>query len=318
MLISNSSLMKRQPVSIFGFRLNQEIPLEKKGYYAFQADKEHFEYWEKTIAPVVGIVYDPNIDTAFWIDITEHLKNNPSLMRDGSYTLHVPTSNEFSESNFLVFRDRFISYLDEFHSNENFGRSLDYFSMLESPRKSLEGFASLSINHRNRNSTWFYLISCFLSIKEDFILFRLIERLSLLSGHMDIFWHKENMLQDEVVNYAKSVIASIFGKREVVKLLNMVEDSGFSRGSFGYAIYTVIGLVDDRENILREIAFDDNFEEELRSSALFLFVHFEQFNSSKKCIEVISKYLTKYSDDDMLFLGMKETLEKEGFIGYVG
>lgn len=293
---------------------------KKKDYYLLPADKDHFEYWGTNVAPVVGIVYDPELDTAFWLNITEYLHNNPTVRENGPYTLHINPSKEFSETTFSDFKRVLLAYVSKYENNENFGRALEYFSMVENPRRCLEGLITLFVNYRNRKSTWFYLINCFSSIDNKLLLSRLIERLSLLSGHMDIFWHKDNMIEREVEDYAKSVIAKCFGKKEIIKLLEMVDDAGFSRGSFGYSIYTIIGLITNQKDLLKGIAFDSSFQEDLRSTALFLFVHFGQFSSPENCIKTISDYFTIYPDaeDADLFLSMKTQLETEGFLGYVG
>ena len=53
---------------------------------------------------------------------------------------------------------------------------------------------------------------------------------------------------------------------------------------------------------------------------MFLLVHYAQFHSVKFAINAIDRYLAAYSDaeDCELFLSMKETLEKEGFLGCIG
>ena len=192
--------------------------------------------------------------------------------------------------------------------------------MFENPSRCIDGLTSLFINFRNRKSTWFYLINSFSSVETPYILTQLVAYLSHLSGHMDIFWHNDNILNDEVGKYAKSLLARTFDTKEIVKLLNGVDDNGFSRGSLGYAVFSIVGLVDNKKKILKRIAFDDSFDEELRSNALFLFIHFEQFESSQNCIEVISVYLKRYSDtaDNYLFSSMRSVLEKEGFLGHIG
>ena len=82
---------------------------KKKDYYILPTDREHFEYWKDNIAPVVGIVYDPEIDVAFWIDITDHLHMNPSAIENGPYTLHIPRINEFSTKTFSRFKEIFLT-----------------------------------------------------------------------------------------------------------------------------------------------------------------------------------------------------------------
>ena len=53
---------------------------------------------------------------------------------------------------------------------------------------------------------------------------------------------------------------------------------------------------------------------------MFPLIHYAQFNSVEFCIEAIARFVSRYpeSDDCELFRAMKETLEKVGFLGYIG
>jgi hypothetical protein len=293
---------------------------KRKSYYALPADKDHFEYWNSNIAPVVGVVYDPEIKSAFWIDITDYLQSNPSAIKNGPYTLHISLDNELNSETFSEFKRLFLKRYEGYKKHENFGRALEYFATMDELDKCLEGLISLFVSYRNERAAWFYLINSFSSIEDDRILFQFISYLSLLSGHMDIFWHKDNIVKIEVEKYARSHLAKIFGITEVVKLLSIVDDWGFSRGSIGYAISAIISLISDKEMLLKSIAFNSSFDERMRSNALFLLIHLEQFSSIQDCTEVITEYLNQYpcTEYEDLFLSMKNTLETEGFLGYIG
>lgn len=190
--------------------------------------------------PVVGIVYDPEIKSAFWINITEHLQNEPFAIENGPYTLHVSPKQEFAPETFSSFKEIFLEHYEWYKGQENFGRALDYFATTDQPDKCLEGLISLFVSYRDRKASWFYMINSFSSIEDYKILLRLISYLSLLSGHMDIYWHKKNVLDCEIEQYGKSYLAKRFEKIEVIKLLSVVDDWGFTRGSIGYAVSAII------------------------------------------------------------------------------
>jgi hypothetical protein len=84
-----------------------------------------------------------------------------------SSKLLVSPTHEFSNSSFESLRDHFIKQILEYKSMQNFGRSLDFFASIDTPDICYEGFKSLYSNHRDKTSTWFYLLSAFSKIKEE-------------------------------------------------------------------------------------------------------------------------------------------------------
>lgn len=295
---------------------------KRKEGYVIPADRDHFEYWNSNIAPVVGIVYDPEIQSAFWINISNYIRENPSIVESGSYTLHIPRQNELSFTTFSKFKDIFLCAHGKNRSRESFGYALECFASMNEENKCLEGLITLFVSYRNKKATWFYFINSFSSIENEILLFQMTVYLSILSGHMDLFRHKGNFIDSEVESYAKSHLARRFGITEIVKLLSLVDESGFSRGSIGYEISTIISLIPDSEDLLEMIALNDSFTEQMRIDALFLFVYSEQFRSTQNCINLIDAYFEKYPhtgvDDKYLFSDMKTTLGEIGFLGYIG
>jgi hypothetical protein len=79
-------------------------------------------------------------------------------------------------------------------------------------------------------------------------------------------------------------------------------------------------MVHDAQRILEEVAFDDTIAEEQRGHAMFLLIHYAQFQSVEFCCNVIERFLEKYSEseDCQLFTAMKETLQRDGFLGHIG
>ncbi|GAP99419.1 DUF4365 domain-containing protein [Leptolyngbya sp. NIES-2104] len=301
-------------------QIKSGISYKRKNHYAISADKDHFEYWNSHIVPVIGIVYDPEIQSAFWINISEYIKENSSAVKDNSHTLCISPLNELNAKTFSTFKKLFLEKHTSYKGLENFGRALEYFAMVDQADKCFDGLLTLFVSYRNKRASWFYMINSFSSIEDRKSLFQLVSYLSLLSGHMDIFWHPKNFIDAEVIEYAKVHLAKDFNILEVVKLLSIVDDWGFSRGSIGYATFTIISLINNKTSLLEKIAFDNSLSDLMRSNALFLLIHFEQFDSTKKCINLINRYLKKYSDTEYeeVISSMKEIIEIEGFLGYIG
>ncbi len=289
----------------------------RKDGYAISADKEHFEYWKNSPAPVVGIVYDPTTQSGVWINISEYLHANPDIAENGPYSIRIAADNEFSDRTFDSFRRQLLSY--NYSSNWHFGQSLEFLSDTGNQERCVVGMSSLFAYHRNRRAAWFYLIHCFPSI-DGAALVRLTQLLSHLPGHPYIFWHGGNIIGKKIEDYGKELLATRFGREEVLKLIGLVDATGFSVGSIGYTASTLIFKIRDAQNILENIAFDDSVSEEQRGHAMFLLIHYSQFSSVEFCLEAIARFIGRYpkSEDCELFSAMKETLEKEGFLGYIG
>jgi hypothetical protein len=289
----------------------------RKDGYAIPADKDHFEYWRNCPAPVVGIVYDPDTHSGVWINISEYLHANPDIAENGPYSISIASDREFSERTFNSFKEQLLSY--NYSSNWHFGQSLEFFSDVANQQRCIIGMSSLFAYHRNRRATWFYLIHCFRSVVGVAML-RLTHLLSHLPGHPHIFWHGGNIIKKEIEDYGKELLASRFGKEELLKLIGLVNSDGFSAGSIGYAVSTLVFMVRDAQELLESIAFDDSIPEAQRGHAMFLLIHHSQFHSVEFCIQAIERFVARYPepDDCERFRAMKETLEEEGFLGYIG
>ncbi|MDY0170313.1 MAG: DUF4365 domain-containing protein [Thermoguttaceae bacterium] len=308
----------KEATSLFAWvQIKSGVSYRRKGGYAIPADKDHFDYWKSSPAPVVGIVYDPDLDSAVWINISEYLHSNPDIAENGPYSIRISAENEFSARTFDAFKKQLLAY--NFSSNWHFGQSLVFLSDTGNQERCVVGMSSLFAYHRHRKATWFYLIHCFPSI-DGAALVRLTQLLSHLPGHPYLFWHGGNIIEKEVETYGKELLANRFGRKEVLKLIGLVDSHAFSAGSIGYTVSTLAFLVCDAQDILEGIAFDDNISEEQRGHAIFLLIHYAQFHSVEFCIEAIARFVARYpnSDDCELFRSMKETLEKEGFLGYIG
>jgi hypothetical protein len=285
--------------------------------YFIPANKEHLEYWNNSPVPIVGIVYDPEKKFAVWINISEFLRSHLNVIENGPYNILIPAENEFSDKAFESFKQRLISY--NYSSDWYFGRSLEFFAEIEDEKRSLIGMRSLFVYHRNRKSSWFYLIHSFKSV-QGVVALRLMSLLGHLPSNPTIFWHKDNMIDPVVEGYGKKLLGKTFGRDEVLKLIGFVDDSGFMLGSVGYVVSTIVFAVVGVQKILEDLAFDKSLSDDQRGTAMFLLIHYAQFHSVDFCVDAINRYLTAFpeNEDLELFDSMKETLKTSGFLGYIG
>lgn len=304
--------------SLFAWvQIKSGISYRRSDGYVIPADRDHFEYWSKWPVPVVGVVYDPEKRIAVWINISEFLLSHPDGIENGPYVIPVPVENKFDAGTFEAFKHQLISY--NYSSDWFFGRSLEYFADSESHQRCLIGIRSLFAYHRNRKATWFYFIHSFRSI-EGSAATQLLRVLGYLPNNPCVFRHSGNLIDAEIEEYGKKLLGTTFGREEVLKLIGFVDAVGFAAGSVGYIVSTIVFAVKNTQAILEVLAFDTNLSEESRGNAMFLLIHYAQFHSLEFAINAIDRYVAafSYSEDCELFLSMKETLEKEGFLGYIG
>lgn len=93
--------------------------------YAFQSNRDHFEYWSSHTLPVFAVIFDPDTQGAVWVDITEHLRQHPSVIHDGPYS--IVADRDFSDSSFGDFREHCLRYRDQYSREGNFGTALESF-----------------------------------------------------------------------------------------------------------------------------------------------------------------------------------------------
>lgn len=286
----------------------------KSGYF-IPADKDHLAYWNNHTNPVAGIVYDEESQNAFWVNISEYLNYNTHVLSQSSHRIKISNSNRLT--NFRNFKEHFLNFISEYKSLENFGRSLDNFSKLETPHTCYDGFKSLYSNHRNKLSTWFYLISAFGKIKEKGIQGNILGVISNYVPSDDIFWtenNKEFFYKDNIKIYLSGLLTDYFGTKEIEIAIEFLRD-GVDKGTFSYRIYKVLSLVHNIEEKLLTITFKEP-DPERRSFDFWLFIHFSQWNSIDFTLSKIKEYQQHFpeGDPDGIIQGFKDSLLKGDLI----
>jgi hypothetical protein len=286
--------------------------------YTLKSDRAHFEYWQSHILPVAGIVYNPKKEEAVWCDITEYLSRNPEQIKNGPYCIHISSDCVFNSESFPKFRDHFLKYREIFKLTENFGLALECFANLQEVEVCLNGIRSLFSFHRQRPESWYYLISCFRNFHNHPLAKTLAIALCHIPGHSDIYWHKGNLTDESVRQFALSFIKSYFKREEVIQLLELIDDLGISRGSIGQCVHAVIDIIQSRNNILSSIAFDEAIEADTRYWALFFWIYYRQGTSLAHCIKFLMAYLERFPNDENCRLvdDLKNIIKEHGAISF--
>lgn len=285
-----------------------------------RADKEHFQYWKAHSLPVAGIVFIPSENTAYWVDITEYLERKEKVIENGPYTIRIPKENTFTDLTFPEFYRKFLSYKALFNKEWNFGRALKAMADFHSRNERVDAIKSLFYFHRNQKESWYYLVQQF-RVEEDLSIQRLlIQNLKHLISHGDIFWHKDNIMDEEVRVHGKALIKKYFGLSEIHKLLQHTDENGISRGSFGQNIYPMIDLITNKIELLKKIILNCGTGEQERFWAAIILIDDFQHFDIERAVNFAQSMITNFPSSENIerFEFIKEALVENGRVDFTG
>jgi Domain of unknown function (DUF4365) len=285
--------------------------------FVLRADRDHFEYWHSHVLPIAAIVYSPKKNYAVWCDVTEYLSQHSNIIETGPYSVEIPLSQEFSSKTFDRFRSHFLRYLEPY--KHKLDVALEKFAGISNYQNCLDGMNYLFSFQRQNFASWYYIISCFQNFRRHPLLFHLINKIAYLPGHGDIFWHKENIVEDQTRKIALTFLKERFGRIDVLCMLEVVtEGGGFARGAIGLPVEVIVSQLKHREKIIESIAFDSDTNEDSRYWALLLLVFYAQRRDSgiAECLKFVDRYQHQFSNDDSdindMVSGIREELEMYG------
>ena len=290
---------------------------KNKDYAIITADFNHFEYWKSHILPLAGIVYIPEDDLAYWIDLTAYLRDDNLT---GPYTIRISKKNTFIPETFSKFYNTFSEYKNSYKKDWNFGKALKGLLPDKDKNTRIESIKSLFYFHRNDAESWYYLINQF-SRENNFI----IENLLLftfrhLINHGDIFWHKGNIVKESVREYARKLIGDNFKEKEIAKLLDHIDEAGITRGSMGQNIYPIIDLIPAKIDYLKKVILDKNSKEDSKAWAgIILINEFQQYDLNR-AIKFADSMIYNFPESEFIeqFELIRDSLKKDGFVDFVG
>lgn len=293
---------------------------DRKGY-KIPANNAHLHYWHGGLNLNIGIVYDPEIGKAFWIDFKEYINSNIHILSQKTHDIRIDSKNEFCTEHFSEFMVYCNTFKEQLTGHENYGKSLDWFAHLEQPEKCYEGLKSLYANHRDKPSTWFYIISSFSKISEEGIRRTILGLLSNYASNPNIFWHSSNIqyypsqiLQENI----KALMTRYFRQPEIELTLNYME-IGIIKGSFSYLVFLVINFVEDLDVILKSIAFHSIMNDDKRNFCFWLYMHIAKYKSQEEVLHYANEYFSKFTfgNDDEALIGLMDSI-KNGELISVG
>lgn len=272
------------------------------------ASKNHFEYWRDHSLPVIGIVYDPDEKMAYWCNIKHILKSNPDRVKEGPYTINFLKKeiNKVTKNDFVDF---FLPIFLKKPIRLKFERAVQFAKDPDFDLHSI-GIHALMRQYRNKPDTWDIFFNLFRVRPIEEIDRYLIYFIAHIPGHPDIFWHKENILDENIRKELKNKIYDL-NKKDVIRLFSfMDEDDCFERGSLGQSVEAIISIINDKMKILSSIASDLTLDPSVRDSASILFAYYGQEN----VIEELKKIASQDTSPGRWAPQLVEQLQKEGYV----
>lgn len=292
----------------------------KGKFVQIKSDASHFQYWSKHSLPVAIIVYIPEDGKAYWMDITKYLRNNPHVQANGPFTIKIDKTSIFNKDLLPEFISNFASYSASFNDEWHFGRALKGLVDFQDDKTKVDSIKALFYYHRTSKESWYYLIQLFTIEKDLDIQKLLIWTMRHLISHGDIFWHKNNILPEEIRNYGKLLITKFFTLSEVKKLLVHIDERGISRGSIGQDIYALLHLLPTKIELLKRFIMEEDASEDARLWAATIVINDFQYLDLHRAIRFCNSMNENFKESKYFerFKNIKLYLEANKIIDFRG
>lgn len=242
-----------------------------KSYYDKKSNKckipikKHRDYWSKHPMPVFGIVYIPEFENAYWIDIKRYLEHFP----DDTVISFEPTLAKLINHN--TFFSQFVPHL----LNEIPDISFEFAKTLFASSKPDEfylGLYTLFKRFADKNEVWEIFITFFKTQPIENIPGKLIYYLAHIPWHPDIWSHNDSFTKQSL-EYGKTLLDK-FGKVEILKLLEFIdEENMIQRGTLGQSVEAIISSLPNCDVTLEEIIRDITIPVPLREYAAIIYTY---------------------------------------------
>jgi hypothetical protein len=266
--------------------------------FVFQADRNHFEYWATHSLPVFVVFFDPLTQSSAWMDLSDYLRRHPERISEGPYV--VSATEEFSEETFDAFRRHCLTYSDVYSREPNFGRALARISDRADIEACLDGLRALFSYHRHQYATWYFLVSCLRNYVGHPLLRQLVIVLCHIPGHGDIFWSRDNVIEESVRNRVAALMRELFDRKDALTMLSVIDDAGIDRGTIGQCVHTLVDTMTNTATIMESIAIDASQTERIRHSALLFTVSAAQYFSMESALAALDRIAPTIEDSELL------------------
>ncbi len=234
----------------------------------------HFETWSKSSVPIGGIVYDEELKTLFWCNISQFLatcgKNDPRS---------IPVSKENILSHDTLnseFRKSFV----EFHTRNH--PLLQLLDPMEHTRMiAIRDCLGLGLSDARPLIALRYMLKSLDGIAIRYAL----HTLSCATPHPDIFFHKGNIIPGEVEKEIRKHFR--WSPDEIVWMLKAIEPEEWYRGAPGESLYMLFIADPEIESKMERVIKYHCDDEWVAWRALYLCVYWAGESGQSKFSELI-------------------------------
>lgn len=247
----------------------------------------HYHYWKRHTLPVYGIVYDNELNIAYWVSISDYLKSYSQEIESGERKNISFPLMEINLLNKKTFETIFKKIIYREIPKLSFKQTIQLSNSNYSDERVL-AVKILANRYANRIETWEKLFELLDSEEDEFVLFQIIKYISYIPHHPDL-WGDLNFT-DESKKYGVDRIKS-FDYPVITKLLSQIGERGIERGTIGQCVESIISLLPNRKTFLIKIISetDNNI---IALNAFFILAYYD----SKYIIQNELFYINKLGE----------------------
>jgi len=236
---------------------------------SFSTTADQLEFWRQHPLRTLGVIFDPNENCAYWIDLKAEA-NERRFERGGSQTITF-RKEPWNRVDRARFRDLFLPSLLGKYPAFDLDLAIEWTRSENYGQHEL-GLSTLIGKFLHKPETWEVLFDLFDNRKFEETDPHLIWALAHIPTHYDLLsYFSTGSMPKELRILGRERIAK-FGRREVLRLLQFVDDGGFERATIGQSVGAIISIIDGHETILREISKDRKLDKTVRAWAKYLVV----------------------------------------------
>ena len=149
----------------------------------------------------------------------------------------------------------------------------------------------------------------------------MVHMFSFITGsHGDVFWHKDNMVDEKIRIYIKNLIQNHFKEIELIKLIQVFNIDWFSRGTLSQASHSLIDWIQNKNDLLYKITFESEYESDIKLSSLMLLLYYKSWEEevSIESLKLLEQYINCYpnSEDIEIIEKMICSIKNEGYLQF--
>lgn len=249
----------------------------KTGNSFFNVDKsictipigDHYNYWKNHSLQVYGIVCDCENKKAFWISITDFIKENNKSIKNGKIkTISFPVMeiNTLDSKTFgTIFKPLIYGMLPRITFQESLALSNSTF--LAEKEMAIDLLLKTYVDSK---ASWDRCLTMLYEEINPELFSKIVYYFSYVSYNPDLWG--DLAYSKKTKQYAKTLIQKI-NKQLMIKMLSLTED-GIERGSIGQCVESLISIVPYKKDFLIEI-IEGDYEDYVKFNAFLILSYYD-------------------------------------------